>query len=301
MWSTSCPRPDHLGGDQRRGGRGARTVDRSTGPASWSAQTAECLAHGSEAPSSAAEGNRRRPRRAIGTSATETGPSTIRIANDYLRWFESTSSCTVDTRSVSPTRFALGSFGHSPAAADELFVPFIEKATSTAATATTTSDHAPGSSSGDAVSDGTWVVTSCSGCSSGRLCIRRRPDRVHRSRHPPRNALAVSILPCVLSGVFFGGVFPLSGQMARHEAVERAPTSRPRRRPSYRSQGSGRRCSNQPAVMAVAASRAANHQTRLSASTRSTGQARPAQWVADHEQHGGLQVGNVTAAEDRAP
>ena len=35
------------------------------------------------------------------------------------------------------------------------------------------------------------------------------------------NALAVSILPCVLSGVFFGGVFPLSRQMARHEAAER--------------------------------------------------------------------------------
>lgn len=35
------------------------------------------------------------------------------------------------------------------------------------------------------------------------------------------NALAVSILPCVLSGVFFGGVLPLSRQMARHEAAER--------------------------------------------------------------------------------
>ena len=34
------------------------------------------------------------------------------------------------------------------------------------------------------------------------------------------NALAVSILPCVLSGVFFGGVFPLSRQMSRHEAAE---------------------------------------------------------------------------------
>lgn len=35
------------------------------------------------------------------------------------------------------------------------------------------------------------------------------------------NSLAVSILPCVLSGVFFGGVIPLSRQMARHEATER--------------------------------------------------------------------------------
>jgi Na+/citrate or Na+/malate symporter len=35
------------------------------------------------------------------------------------------------------------------------------------------------------------------------------------------NSLAVSIVPCVLSGVFFGGVFPLSRQMARHEAAER--------------------------------------------------------------------------------
>lgn len=36
------------------------------------------------------------------------------------------------------------------------------------------------------------------------------------------NSLAVAILPCVLSGVFFGGVFPLSRQMARHEKAERA-------------------------------------------------------------------------------
>ena len=35
------------------------------------------------------------------------------------------------------------------------------------------------------------------------------------------NALLVSILPCALSGVFFGGVLPLSRQMARHEAAER--------------------------------------------------------------------------------
>ena len=36
------------------------------------------------------------------------------------------------------------------------------------------------------------------------------------------NALAVSILPCFLSGIFFGGVLPLSRQMARHEKLERA-------------------------------------------------------------------------------
>jgi hypothetical protein len=35
------------------------------------------------------------------------------------------------------------------------------------------------------------------------------------------NALAVPLLPCFLSGIFFGGVLPLSRQMARHEAVER--------------------------------------------------------------------------------
>ena len=35
------------------------------------------------------------------------------------------------------------------------------------------------------------------------------------------NALAVAILPSALSGVFFGGVFPLSRQMARQEAAER--------------------------------------------------------------------------------
>jgi MFS family permease len=34
------------------------------------------------------------------------------------------------------------------------------------------------------------------------------------------NAFGVAILPCVLSGVFFGGVYPLSRQMARHEAAE---------------------------------------------------------------------------------
>ena len=50
------------------------------------------------------------------------------------------------------------------------------------------------------------------------------------------HALAVSILPCILSGVFSGGVFPLSRQMARHEAAERAeravvvPLPHPRRR-----------------------------------------------------------------------
>ena len=35
------------------------------------------------------------------------------------------------------------------------------------------------------------------------------------------NGLLVPILPCALSGVFLGGVLPLSRQMARHEAAER--------------------------------------------------------------------------------
>ncbi len=35
------------------------------------------------------------------------------------------------------------------------------------------------------------------------------------------NSLGVAVLPCALSGAFFGGVFPLSRQMARHEAAER--------------------------------------------------------------------------------
>ncbi|MGI9033380.1 MAG: hypothetical protein ACR2HY_06810 [Acidimicrobiales bacterium] len=36
------------------------------------------------------------------------------------------------------------------------------------------------------------------------------------------NALVVAALPCTLSGVFFGGFFPLSRQMARHERAEQA-------------------------------------------------------------------------------
>ena len=36
------------------------------------------------------------------------------------------------------------------------------------------------------------------------------------------NALLVPLVPCALSGIFFGGVLPLSRQMARHEAAERA-------------------------------------------------------------------------------
>lgn len=35
------------------------------------------------------------------------------------------------------------------------------------------------------------------------------------------NAFAVAAVPCVLSGIFFGGVFPLTRQMAHHEAAER--------------------------------------------------------------------------------
>jgi len=36
------------------------------------------------------------------------------------------------------------------------------------------------------------------------------------------NSLGVAALPCALSGVFFGGIFPLSRQMARHERAETA-------------------------------------------------------------------------------
>lgn len=36
------------------------------------------------------------------------------------------------------------------------------------------------------------------------------------------DALSVAVLPCLLSGVFFGGVIPLSRQMARHERAETA-------------------------------------------------------------------------------
>lgn len=38
----------------------------------------------------------------------------------------------------------------------------------------------------------------------------------------PVDALSVAVLPCLLSGVFFGGVIPLSRQMARHERAEMA-------------------------------------------------------------------------------
>ncbi len=40
------------------------------------------------------------------------------------------------------------------------------------------------------------------------------------------DAAGVAALPCVLSGVFFGGVIPLSRQMARHERLELADRSR---------------------------------------------------------------------------
>ncbi len=36
------------------------------------------------------------------------------------------------------------------------------------------------------------------------------------------NSLSVAVLPCVMSGVFFGGVVPLSRQMGRHEHAEEA-------------------------------------------------------------------------------
>lgn len=34
------------------------------------------------------------------------------------------------------------------------------------------------------------------------------------------NAFGIALLPCVLSGVFFGGIVPLSRQMGRHERAE---------------------------------------------------------------------------------
>ena len=45
------------------------------------------------------------------------------------------------------------------------------------------------------------------------------------------NSLGVAVLPCALSGAFFGGVFPLSRQMARHEASRAGRPSERRRDP----------------------------------------------------------------------
>lgn len=84
------------------------------------------------------------------------------------------------------------------------------------------STHAASASSGDAVSDGELGGDILFGLLFGTpltyvvvlvVCLMAGIGL--------GNSLAVSILPCVLSGVFFGGVIPLSRQMARHEATER--------------------------------------------------------------------------------
>ncbi len=88
--------------------------------------------------------------------------------------------------------------------------------------AAVTPDHASSPSTGDAVSDvelgrdvlfGIFVGTPLVYLLLLGMCIVAGTGL--------QNALMVSILPCFLSGVFFGGVLPLSRQMARHEAVER--------------------------------------------------------------------------------
>ncbi|MEA2716698.1 MAG: hypothetical protein QOI99_1015 [Actinomycetota bacterium] len=85
-----------------------------------------------------------------------------------------------------------------------------------------TPGHVPSSSTGDAVSDGELGADILFGFLVGTplvyllvvaMCLMGGIGL--------GNALAVSVLPCALSGVFFGGVLPLSRQMARHEAVER--------------------------------------------------------------------------------
>jgi hypothetical protein len=84
------------------------------------------------------------------------------------------------------------------------------------------STHAASASSGDAVSDGELGGDILFGLLVGTpltyavilvVCLM--------SGIGLGNSLAVSALPCALSGVFFGGVIPLSRQMARHEAAER--------------------------------------------------------------------------------
>lgn len=88
------------------------------------------------------------------------------------------------------------------------------------------STHAAATSSGDAVSDGELGADILFGLLIGTpltyavvlvVCILAGIGM--------GNSLAVAILPCALSGVFFGGVIPLSRQMARHEAAERAGRS----------------------------------------------------------------------------
>jgi len=84
------------------------------------------------------------------------------------------------------------------------------------------STHAAATSSGEAVSDGELGGDILFGLAIGTpltygvmlvVCLMAGIGM--------GNSLAVSILPCALSGIFFGGVIPLSRQMARHEAAER--------------------------------------------------------------------------------
>ncbi len=90
-------------------------------------------------------------------------------------------------------------------------------------TVAATPDHASSMSSGDAVSDTELGKDILFGIVVGTplvyglvlvMCLLAGTGLA--------NAALVAILPCFLSGVFFGGVLPLSRQMARHEALERA-------------------------------------------------------------------------------
>ncbi len=89
-------------------------------------------------------------------------------------------------------------------------------------TVAATPNHAASSSSGDAVSDAELGGDIVFGFLVGTpllylvllvMCLVAGTGL--------GNALAVPLLPCFLSGIFFGGVLPLSRQMARHEAAER--------------------------------------------------------------------------------
>ena len=89
-------------------------------------------------------------------------------------------------------------------------------------TAAATSEHSSSSSRGDAISDKDLAADVLFGLVVGTplvyglvlvMCLLAGTGL--------GNALAVAIVPCFLSGIFFGGVLPLSRQMARHEALER--------------------------------------------------------------------------------
>jgi hypothetical protein len=88
--------------------------------------------------------------------------------------------------------------------------------------AAVTPDHTSSLSSGDAVSDGELGNDVLFGIFVGTPLVYALVVAMCLAAGTGLgNALAVSILPCFLSGVFFGGVLPLSRQMARHEAAER--------------------------------------------------------------------------------